>query len=81
MSRDRPLTDNKEEQQRAEEFADRMEAEMRLLGSSGDYFCEGQRSRWRQHAIRAYLGLSPEHDEQSLSGHIRTNPIKPPQPA
>jgi hypothetical protein len=49
-----------EELRKAEEFADFMESEMRGLGSTGDYFCSEQRARWRQHAIRAFLGQSPE---------------------
>jgi hypothetical protein len=43
---------------KAEQFADRMEAQMRDLGATGDYFCDEQRKRWRQHSIRAYLGTS-----------------------
>jgi len=49
---------------KAEAFADFMESEMRVLGSTGDYFCSEQRIRWRQHAIRAYLGQSPEVGEE-----------------
>jgi hypothetical protein len=50
----------KSRQERAERFADRMEAQMRELGATGDFFCQAQRDRWRQHSIRAYLGLSPD---------------------
>jgi hypothetical protein len=50
----------KQKQEKAEQFADRMEAKMRNLGATGDFFCEPQRVRWRQHSIRAYLGLSPD---------------------
>jgi hypothetical protein len=79
MTKVNPLTDDKEEQRRAEEFADRMEAEMRRLGSTGDYFCETQRIRWRQHAMRAYLGLSPEFDEKNTS--TQATSAEPPQSA
>ena len=42
---------------KAKQFADRMEAQMRKLGASGDYFCTEQHKRWREHSIRAYMGV------------------------
>ena len=54
----------KRKQKKAEEFADRMEAQMRELGATGDFFCDAQRARWRQHSIRAYLGLSPDPEAE-----------------
>ena len=63
------MKDDTKKQREAEQFADRMEAKMRKLGSTADYFCAAQRERWRQHAIRAYLGLSPnvEKDAKTAS--------------
>jgi hypothetical protein len=52
------------QQEKAEQFADRMEAQMRDIGATGDFFCDAQRARWRQHSIRAYLGLSPDADAE-----------------
>jgi hypothetical protein len=63
-----------EKLKKAEEFADFMESEMRGIGSTGDYFCSEQRVRWRQHAIRAFLGASPgltEEQTQSERDVIR----------
>lgn len=57
----------------AEAFAHRMEAKMRELGSTDDFFCDTQRERWRQHSIRAYLGLSSDDEVESSS----TPPIPP----
>ena len=54
-----------EERKKAEEFADYMEEEMRRIGATGDYFCTEQHKRWRQHTIRAFLGLSPGQDEDN----------------
>jgi len=51
---------------KAEEFADFMESEMGALGSTGNYFCTEQRARWRQHAVRAFLGQSPELVESQV---------------
>ncbi len=56
-------TDN-QKQEKAEQFADRMEAQMRSVGATGDFFCDAQRTRWRQHSIRAYLGLSPDPEAE-----------------
>jgi len=50
---------------KAEQFADDMEAQMRELGATGDFFCTAQRERWRQHSIRAYLGASPGEPDDS----------------
>ena len=58
---------NPEKQKRAEEFADRMEAQMRTSGANSDFFCDSQRERWRQHSIRAYLGLSPKSHQSDES--------------
>lgn len=55
---------SKQKREKAEQFADRIEAEMRNLGATGDFFCDAQRVRWRQHSIRAYLGISPETDSE-----------------
>ncbi len=62
------MADDVKRKQKAEAFADRMEAKMRELGSTGDYFCVAQRERWREHSIRAYLGLSqePEVDKSAV---------------
>jgi|SwirhisoilCB3_FD_contig_91_320749_length_926_multi_4_in_0_out_0_2 CHASE1-domain containing sensor protein len=54
-----------DEQKKAEAFADRMEAKLRKLGSTADFFCASQKLRWRQHSIRAYLGLSPDPETES----------------
>lgn len=54
----------KERQKKAEEFADRMESQMRELGATGDFFCSAQRERWRQHSIRAYLGESTDPESE-----------------
>jgi len=54
------LPDNPEELARAEAFADRMESKMRDMGFVGDYLCNSQRQVWRQHAIRGFLGQSPD---------------------
>lgn len=51
----------------AEDFADRIAAKMRELGSTDDFFCSAQRVRWRQHSIRAYLGLSSDAEAESSS--------------
>lgn len=59
------MAEPREKQQRAERFADRMEAQMRKLGATADYLCDSQRERWRQHSIRAYLGLSPNAEEDA----------------
>ncbi|MGA1988474.1 MAG: hypothetical protein ABSG72_19555 [Candidatus Sulfotelmatobacter sp.] len=59
------MADDKVRLAKAEEFADRMEAQMRELGANGDYFCAAQRERWRQHSIRAYLGSSPGEPDDS----------------
>lgn len=63
MSEESEVKISPERKKKAEEFADRMEAKMRLLGSTGDYFCSEQHQRWRQHAISAYLGLSPQPED------------------
>jgi hypothetical protein len=54
------MANNVDNMKKAEEFADRMEAQMRKMGSVADFFCDAQRQRWRQHAIRAYLGSAGE---------------------
>lgn len=59
MGKKVPIADDSERLAKAQQFADRMEVQMRELGSTADYFCVPQRERWRQHSIRAYLGLSP----------------------
>lgn len=56
-----------EKLEQAEAFADRMEAKMRKLGSTGDFLCAPQRLRWRQHSIRAYLGSSPDPEADTVS--------------
>jgi hypothetical protein len=57
-----------QKQEKAEQFADRMEAQMRSLGATGDFFCNAQRLRWRQHSIRAYLGLSADPEGDGSQG-------------
>lgn len=61
------MKDDAKRQERAEEFADRMEGAMRDLGSTGDFFCDAQRERWRQHSVRAYLGISPAPEAEDSS--------------
>ena len=55
-----PVADEKDQFARAEAFADNIEVKMRELGFVGDYFCDAQRKEWRQHAVRSYLGQSPD---------------------
>ena len=54
-----------EKRKRAEDFADRMEAEFEDLGASSDFFCSKQRVRWREHAIRAYEGVSSTEEKSN----------------
>ena len=61
------LAEDPQLQAKAEQFADRMEAQMRSV-STGDFFCDSQRVRWRQHSIRAYLGLSPDPEAEPSQG-------------
>jgi len=59
------LAHNPDELARAQAFADRMESKMREIGLVGDFFCESQRQLWRQHAIRGYLGQSPDPKDEA----------------
>jgi hypothetical protein len=59
----------------AEAFADYVEGAMREIGVTGDFFCPQQRERWRQHAIRGHMGLSPEGESS-----FAPTPPKSPSP-
>lgn len=54
------MTDIPDDRLKAEEFADWTENMLRSLGTTGDYFCAEQRVRWRQHAVDAFFGRSPD---------------------
>jgi hypothetical protein len=67
-----PLEDTPENRAKAEKFADKYEAAIAGLGSTGKYFCPEQRLRWRQQSIRAFMGTSPSFDRELA------NPDAPP---
>ncbi len=73
------LEDTPENRAKAEEFADRFEATLERQGSVATYFCAEQRQRWRQHAIRAFMGTSPDFT-QGFSNPQNLSPIGFPPP-
>jgi hypothetical protein len=45
--------------------ADQFEAAIRKLGTNGDGFDQDSRARWKQHSLKAFLGLSPDFSSDS----------------
>jgi len=62
-----------EKRNRAEAFADYVEAEFRKIGAVGDFFCVKQRERWREHAVHAYEGTASEPYADSKSEQQEEN--------
>jgi hypothetical protein len=75
-----PMSDTPENRARAEAFADRLEAKMRLVGSTGEYFCESQRVVWRQQTIRGFMGVSPDPEFVAKDASLRKSAFPPPRP-
>jgi hypothetical protein len=53
---------------------------MRLVGSTGEYFCESQRVVWRQQTIRGFMGVSPDPEFVAKDASLRKSAFPPPRP-